>query len=457
MARGDERLDAPEWLYPNASNPHVTLVELFAYVGESSKLPCAAQRTPPEGITSNCINAVVRRASVCKRSIDPYRSHSHLEQRMEKKHNTRLRLSAGVVSAGLCFALLSSPAIGQDSNARASLLLEEFWRSGGAPGISVAVASKGKLVFSRSIGFADLENMVPASSSTVYNIGSVSKEISAVAVMQLVERGLVDLDDPIQEYVPAFLDKGSTISIWHIMTHTSGIRHYGSNDFPNTPDDENVMPIGSLEEGIKLFKDDPLLFEPGEYYRYSSYAVNLLQGVVETASGTSFERYLTEHVWVPAGMLHTGFDIPARIVPGRAKSYKVADGRTVNYSYGDLTYKFAGGGMVSTAEDLIRFALALTRGRLLTPETTAWMFTPQLENAQSYNERGALRWRQCLMWRIRNDDQGRPYINAAGDVKGMGANLVIYVDEELIAATVDNLGSLGLGRALEMAEIFRTP
>ena len=198
--------------------------------------------------------------------------------------------------------LSASVASGQSPEAKARVYLEELWRESGTPAISVAILAKGRLVFSEAVGFADLEHLVPASPSTVFNLGSVSKGITAVAVLQLVERGAVDLDERIQTYVPSFPDKGQRITVRHIFTHTSGIRHYRASDFPDDPEfQQSYKHYDSFEEAIGLFKDDPLLFEPGAFYNYSSYATNLLQGVVESASGLGFEEYLREHVWRPAG------------------------------------------------------------------------------------------------------------------------------------------------------------
>lgn len=359
--------------------------------------------------------------------------------------------------------MLATPALaeGLPPEARTMAYLQEVWRSTGTPGISVAVAHQGRLVFSEGVGFADLENMVPADGSTVYNIGSVSKALTAVAVMQLAEQGKVRLDDPIRKYVPGFPDKGAVITLRHLLTHTSGIRHYRRTDFPDSVDNENMKPVANLEEAIRIFKDDPLLFQPGERYFYSSYAVNLLQGVIETASGLAFEEYMRRFIWTPAGMFHSAFDIPDRIVPHRARGYQSVDGRMRNHPYGDLTYKFASGGMISSADDLARFGMALSRGALLKPETRKLMYEPiaPVPQHQVDGPPRPIEFSQGLMWRILNDDAGRTFANHCGTVKGFNACLLIYPAQDLVVAILGNGFPMSPARreAVEIAKFFLSP
>jgi CubicO group peptidase (beta-lactamase class C family) len=343
--------------------------------------------------------------------------------------------------------------------ARAAAYLEQSWRSSGTPALSAAVALRGKIVFSHGVGFADLDNLVSANGSTVYNIGSVSKALTAVAVMQLVEQGRVSLDDPVQQYVPAFPDKGYPITLKHVLTHTSGIRHYRDTDFPLSEDNENTRPVSTVEEAIRVFKDDPLLFRPGELYLYSSYAVNLLQWVVESASGAAFEDYMRSSVWIPAGMLSTAFDLPERVVPHRARSYRIEKGRTLNYYHNDLTYKFASGGMISSVEDLVRLGTALNAGRLLKPETVARMYASQLEPVMRYQANGPPlkeSFRQGLLWQERDDEAGRRFVYHCGSVKGFNACLVNYPQDDLVAALATNSWEAGGFRpACALAGFFR--
>jgi CubicO group peptidase (beta-lactamase class C family) len=363
--------------------------------------------------------------------------------------------AAAVLS--LAAALAGYP---ESPEARAEARLESTFNSHRAPAMTEAVASQGRIVFSRSRGLADVENQVPASAATVYDIGSVSKVLTAVAVMQLVEQRRVGLDDPIQKYVPAFPEKFAPITIRHLMTHTSGIRHYRNTDFPGTADNENLRPYASLEDAITIFKDDPLLFSPGMYFLYTSYGVNLLQGVVEKASGASFEEYMRRHVWSPAGMASTQFDVPARIVPHRARSYVTGDGQIRNVPYGDLTYKFASGGMMSTAEDLVRFASALNAGKLLRPETRAAMWTPRtgLMEFRDGKPTGVAIGTQALLWRVAHDDAGRRFVYHCGSVQQFQTCLVNYPDRDLAVAILANsFDSTGWKENLAVADLFLDP
>jgi CubicO group peptidase (beta-lactamase class C family) len=258
-----------------------------------------------------------------------------------------------------------------------------------------------------------------------------------------------------------FPTKRAPVTLRHILTHTSGIRHYRSTDFPEDPEfNNNHRRYHSLEEAIRIFKDDPLLFEPGAYYSYSSYATNLLQGVVETASGLGFEPYLRQRVWGPAGMASAALDLPERIVPHRARGYLVEGDSVTNYPSEDVTYKFAGGGMIGSAEDLVYFAHALNDGRLLEPETRALMWTPHVDPVLQFNGDDPpipeTRWKLGLMWRIRRDQRGREFVYEAGTVKGFNALLIDYYHEGVVAAVVGNGHPVApaFREALTFAELF---
>jgi len=239
-------------------------------------------------------------------------------------------------------------------------------------GLSVAVAMEGRLRWSQGYGFADLENSVPFSAGTVWRLGSISKPITAVAAMQLAERGKLDLDAPIQRYCPAFPEKGKPITTRHLLGHLSGIRHYAPNeDFNSTRHYDGV--VASLD----AFKNDPLLQDPGTKFTYSTYGYVVLGCVVEGASSRKFADQVRENVTGPAGMDRTRPDDVSAIVAGRARGYeKALSADFRNAALADTSNKVPGGGFVSTSPDLVRFALALHQGKLVKPETFRQMQVP---------------------------------------------------------------------------------
>jgi serine beta-lactamase-like protein LACTB len=242
----------------------------------------------------------------------------------------------------------------------------------GIPGLSVAVVTERRLRWSNAFGSADLEHFVPATNVTVYRLASVTKPITATAVLQLVEAGKVDLDAPIQRYVPAFPKKQWPVTVRHLLSHQSGIRNWTDEEFHNT------HRFASIEESLAVFKDDPLLFEPGSRTQYTSLGYNLLGAVVEGVSGKPFLDYLHERVFAPAGMDSARGDDVLAIIPNRAAGYQMtAGGELRNSPMSDTSNRTAGGGLVATAEDVARFAGAFQKGTLLKAATTQAAFGRQ--------------------------------------------------------------------------------
>ena len=326
-----------------------------------------------------------------------------------------------------------------------SLAIQDYLersRSGAeVPGVSAAIGLRGSLVFSGGVGYSNLDNLVPQTGRTVHNIGSVSKTHAVVAIMQLVAQGRVRLDTVIQAYVPFMPAQPWPITVRQILTHTSGIRHYGNNDFG--PDGlAEARHYDSYEESTRFWRGDSLLFKPGTFWSYSSYATGLMHGIVEKASGARFEEYLKLHVWEPAGMLSTSVDKPSQIFHNRGHGYeRDQQGRLVNARYADVSYKYASGGIISSVEDLVRFGIALNRGRLLKRETLDSMYRIQVGGLQVFNRRGPPRpmpFEQGLVWIVQRDSQGRQYVGHGGSVKGTRTMLVNYPDLDLVVAVSAN-------------------
>src|SRR5262245_57518666 len=164
------------------------------------------------------------------------------------------------------------------------------------PALSVALVVNGELRFAAAYGIADVENSVAATPATVFRIASTSKPLAAVAAMQLAERGALDLDAPVQKYAPAFPVKRFPITTRQVLAHMSGIRNYRPGE------GERTTRYGSLTDALSIFKDDELDHEPGARFTYTTFGYTLLGVIIEGASGRSFEDYMREQLFTPAGM-----------------------------------------------------------------------------------------------------------------------------------------------------------
>jgi serine beta-lactamase-like protein LACTB, mitochondrial len=247
-----------------------------------------------------------------------------------------------------------------------------------APAVSIAITRDTSIVLQHTFGTADLENNVPATDQSVYRIASVSKPITAVAVMQLVEQGKLDLDAEIQKYVPEYPEQVKPITLRQLLLHTSGIRHYKSEREFST-----ILNCDSLAEAIPIFGDSPLEHPPGDKITYSTWGFVLLGVAVERASGLRFTDYLQRHIFKPAGMVDSRQDVVFDIVPHRVRGYeRHQNGEIHNPQLVNTSCRIPAGGLLSTAGDLGRFLIALQNGRLLKPATVDIMFrnyvTPDL-------------------------------------------------------------------------------
>jgi CubicO group peptidase (beta-lactamase class C family) len=248
-----------------------------------------------------------------------------------------------------------------------------------APALSVAIVTDDQLRWSKGYGLSDIENNVPTRGDTAYRLASIAKSITATAVMQLVERGKIDLDAPVNRYCAAYPEKQSlkdatdkqfSITVRQLLIHHSGVRH-------NKPEEVfSTRHFNNINDAVASFKDDPLVIEPGSKYSYSTPGYTLLGCAIEGASGTSYLDYVRENILKPAGMTRTQADDVYAVITNRARGYrKTQSGEIQNAPLHDTSIKIPGGGLVSTAEDLARFAIAVNTNRLVKAETLAQMWT----------------------------------------------------------------------------------
>ena len=263
------------------------------------------------------------------------------------------------------------PLAAQQNYATEIRQLEEFiqqkMRDQRMPGLSVAIR-KGDFIYAKGFGFSDVENGVRATEESSYRLASVTKPMTAAAVMKLVEQGKIDLDAEVQTYVPYFPKKSHPITVRQLLQHLGGISHYKNYDAEG-----HIRDPKNTKEALAIFQDFDLVAEPGTRYSYSSYGYNLLGAVIEGASGRSYGEFMRDEIWKPLGMNATRMDDPRAVIPNRVRGYVLANGELRNSEYVDISSRFAAGGTRSTVRDMIAFAMNLDR--VLKPETIETMWT----------------------------------------------------------------------------------
>jgi CubicO group peptidase (beta-lactamase class C family) len=289
---------------------------------------------------------------------------------------------ARIYAAALCGLLLAGPAAPVPPEALEQLdrLVRATMAEARLPSLSVAVGRDGELVYVSAAGFAELENALAATPRTVYPIGSVTKTLTAVAALQLAERGRLDLDAPFQEYCPAFPAKEHPVRVRQLLGHLGGIRGYDYGRFEEDFLNRRLYP--SIEAALEKFREDPLIAPPGARYEYSSYGYVLVGCAIEGASGLPYMEYLVANVLGPAGMGQATLDDPERIIPFRVGGYgRGKDGEWRRAGCFNPSDRYPAGGLVATPTDLVRFANALLEGRFLSEASRQAMWSLQQTSA----------------------------------------------------------------------------
>ncbi len=312
----------------------------------------------------------------------------------------------------------------------------------GYPGIAIAVSVDGATVWSEGFGYADLEHRVPMSPSVKFRVGSISKSLTGAAVASLVEDGRLDLDATVQRYVPSFPEKAHPITTRQLGGHLGGIRHYRGN--------ENFIrdPYATVLDGLSIFVDDPLLHEPGTAFSYTSHGFNLISAVVEGAAKQPFLDYMRDAVFRPLGMRDTVADFVTPIIPGRTRYYVRDDeGRVVNAPFVNNSYKWAGGGFLSTTEDVLRFANAHLDDGFLSKSSRELLFTEQRTRDGDGVGYG-------FGWFIRTRDDGRRLLSHSGGSVGGTSLMVMEPETRVVVVGLINLTGADNGVVREVLDLF---
>lgn len=246
---------------------------------------------------------------------------------------------------------------------------------------SVLVAEKGKVIYKKGFGLADMEWNIPNQPDTKHRLGSITKQFTAMLIMQLFEQGKLKLDVPISTYLPDYPKKsGDIITIHHLLTHTSGIPNMTS--FPGFLKDVSRNAY-TPEELVKMSSDSALQFEPGKTFAYSNSGYLLLGYIIEKVTGKTYEQVLRENILTPLKMNNTGYDHHETVLKNRARGYEKNGRHYVNAGFIDMSVPHAAGAMYSTVEDLYLWDQTLYGDRLLRKENMDLMFTKHIPSGGS--------------------------------------------------------------------------
>jgi D-alanyl-D-alanine carboxypeptidase len=296
----------------------------------------------------------------------------------------------------------------------------------GAPGAAVLVVVDGKPILRKGYGLADVEHKRAIAPDDVFRIGSLTKQFTAVAILQLVQQGKVKLDDPITAYVPDFDMRGKTITIEHLLTHTSGVPNFTSTPDYRAKFDQHLAP----RQVVGMTDGQPLEFDPGTKFKYSNTNYALLGMVIERVSGQTYADYLAEHVLKPAGTKDTAYSAnDAATRPRHATGYDIEDNKPTPTTRPEMAIPFAAGALESTVDDLWSWTQALRDGKVVDAKLLERAWTPYSpsDGASNYG----------YGWMIRRDN-GERWIAHSGGIDGFSCTAMFVPDRNLFVAILTN-------------------
>lgn len=312
---------------------------------------------------------------------------------------------------------------------RLDSIVTDLFPTGDQPGLAVLVMVDGTPVLRKGYGLADLTAKTRVAPDTIFRIGSITKQFTAVAVLQLVAAGKVSLDDPITKYVPGFDTQGRTITVENLLTHTSGL--FSVTALENF--DDQITKDITPAEGVALIAGRPLEFEPGARFKYSNTNYLLLGMVIEKASGQPYAEYIRDHIARPLGLADTRYSTDDDITDRHARGYENnKSGQWAPAAPLSMTQPYAAGAIESTVDDLAKWMTALGEGKVVDPALLERAWTPfaPRERPSPYG----------YGWNIRHEADER-WIRHGGAINGFISDAVWIPEKRVFVAVLCN--SLG--------------
>lgn len=298
---------------------------------------------------------------------------------------------------------------------------------------SVLVARGNDILLNKGYGQADLEWEIANTPTTKFRLGSLTKQFTAASILLLEERGKLRIEGPIKQHLPDVPAAWDAITIYNLLTHTSGIPN-----FTALPDYQKLKPFPSeVEKTLEVLRDKPLDFAPGERMSYSNSGYLVLGRLIEKISGISYAAFVKENIFVKLGMKDSGFDSNSEIIARRAAGYSPSPTGLINAGFIHMTIPHGAGSLYSTTEDLLRWEQGLFAGKVLSAASLQKMITPFKEN-------------YALGVAVRAMD-GRKVVSHSGGIEGFNAILSYYPDSRITVAVLANINGPAadlIGRSL---------
>ncbi len=319
-----------------------------------------------------------------------------------------------------CLGLIQA----QELTAPADEYVQSWVRDGLFRG-TVLVAKDGKPVFQKSYGQANVEWSIPNGLDTRFRLGSITKQFTAAAILQLVEQGKLQLTDPVAKYYTDAPETWSGVTIHHLLNHTSGIPSYTSQ--PGFFAKQSRI-RRTPAEIVQLTQDKPLEFQPGEKFAYNNTGYILLGYILEKVTGQTYADYLDQKIFGPLGMKDSGYDLAEKIIPRRAAGY-AQDGKNTDFL--DMSLPYAAGSLYSTVGDLLKWDQALYGGKVISADSLAKMTTPG-KGDYGYGL-------------VIQEKDGRNVIGHGGGINGFNTNMIRFPDQGVVSIALANQNTNAVG------------
>lgn len=340
----------------------------------------------------------------------------------------------------LCSVVVPSLAYAQaparDFGPKIDAIVQKAVEAGAVPGVQVAVSVKGKVVFEKGYGFADLESETKVTPQALFRIGSVTKQFTAASILKLAEEGKLAVGDLVEKYVPEFDFQGRKVTIEHLLHHTSGLPNY--TDLGAEWDKTVRTDYSPIDLVKTLVEGKPYLFEPGERWEYCNTGYVLLGAILEKLSGQSYGDYVVQDLLKGQGLSSIRHDDPNAIIKNRAQGYTPGANGPANDPLFSTTHPHAAGALLSTASDLVRWTDALAHGRIVSAKSYEYMTT-----VGALNDGTATTYGGGLMMGKLEDE---PMISHSGGIFGFQSMLSYYPQTETAIAVLVNSDAGGAGR-----------